>query len=307
VQYLLFAILSAAYLIIFLRWAQARGIDLLTLVAANYVVCLAAAFVHAPATPSLIWAGRTEPWFVLASAQGVLFILMFWLIGIAARRIGLGYTALVTKMSVVVPACTALFLLGETFTWQVAVGITLALAAIILTNWRYVQPATLTIEQPDTPALNNPHVQVPPRPRVVLLLGSILFVGTGIVDTNFKLYDVWFATQVPMQTFTGWVFAVAGLLGLGAVGVRAIQGSHTPRWRDLGAAVLLGVPNYLSLVFLLKGLAMVPAARFFPASNIGQMLVVTLVGIVFYRESLGRVGVTGLLAALAAIGLLAGG
>ena len=50
---------------------------------------------------------------------------------------------------------------------------------------------------------------------------------------------------------------------------------------------LVGIANFFSAKFLLGALGQLPAVVVFPTYSVATMLVVTLVGIVFFRERLG--------------------
>ena len=64
-------------------------------------------------------------------------------------------------------------------------------------------------------------------------------------------------------------------------------------WKELGFGLLLGVPNFLSSLFLLKALATVPAVIAFPTYSVATILVVALAGLLIFREKLSKKQVIG--------------
>ena len=56
--------------------------------------------------------------------------------------------------------------------------------------------------------------------------------------------------------------------------------------REMGFGVLLGIPNFLSSLFLLKALSTVPGVIAFPSYSVATILVVALAGLLFFRERL---------------------
>jgi drug/metabolite transporter (DMT)-like permease len=74
------------------------------------------------------------------------------------------------------------------------------------------------------------------------------------------------------------------------------------------AGILLGVPNYFSihyLILLLKQHGFLQSSAAIPVVNIGVMLTSTLAAILLLREKLGRTRVLGLLLSIIALLLIA--
>ena len=113
----------------------------------------------------------------------------------------------------------------------------------------------------------------------------------------------WLAIPVGDTAFTMQTFGVLltlGLLGgrwgsvsillyllLGLVGLPVFSGFQG------GFGVLLGVPNFLSSLFLLKALASVPGVIAFPSYSVATILVVAMAGLLFFREKLARKQIIG--------------
>ena len=69
-------------------------------------------------------------------------------------------------------------------------------------------------------------------------------------------------------------------------------------WGTLLAGLLIGVPNYFSLKFLVQTLDHLPGTVFFPVNNTALLLVTGLVGVLVYREKLNRWNLIGFLFAI---------
>jgi uncharacterized membrane protein len=69
---------------------------------------------------------------------------------------------------------------------------------------------------------------------------------------------------------------------------------------------LLGIPNYFSMLFLVKTLGAFPnaSATIFPINNIGIVAVSTLVSVLFFKEKLNTKNIIGLVLSLVAIALI---
>ncbi|MFO0485405.1 MAG: EamA/RhaT family transporter, partial [Sphingobacteriia bacterium] len=61
-------------------------------------------------------------------------------------------------------------------------------------------------------------------------------------------------------------------------------GLGSPQLRNVLSGLVLGVPNYFSIIVLLLALRQVAGTLFFPLNNVGQLLIISLAGIVLFRE-----------------------
>ena len=71
--------------------------------------------------------------------------------------------------------------------------------------------------------------------------------------------------------------------------------------KDIVFGILLGVPNYFAAKFLLKSLESVPAVIAFPTYSVGAIVIITLAGVLVFKEKLSRkqvIGIAGILLAL---------
>lgn len=100
--------------------------------------------------------------------------------------------------------------------------------------------------------------------------------------------------------FLFYTFTVALLLCAGLVAVK----KERPGLRELLFGTAVGVPNFFSAKFLLMALADLPAVVVFPSFSIATMLIVTLAGVVFFKERLLKLQWVALVAIVAALLLL---
>ena len=59
-------------------------------------------------------------------------------------------------------------------------------------------------------------------------------------------------------------------------------------WKDVGFGILLGVPNYFSARFLLKALNKLAAVVVFPTFSVATVVVITLTGLMIFKEKLSK-------------------
>ena len=75
-------------------------------------------------------------------------------------------------------------------------------------------------------------------------------------------------------------------------------------WREGLFGIALGLPNYFSTRFLLLSLSDIPAVIAYPTYSVATILVVTLSGVVFFREKLQKHQWVALAIILVALALL---
>ena len=98
-----------------------------------------------------------------------------------------------------------------------------------------------------------------------------------------KVYEA-YGNPAAKNVFLFFTFLAALLLCLGLMTYKKER--LGPKELLYGAA--LGVPNFLSSLFLLRSLSAVPAVIAFPTFSVGVILVVSIAGILFFRERLSR-------------------
>jgi len=295
--YLLLSVLLSGYLLVFFKHIARYNLPLLPVIAVNYATCVLCGLALTPHYYQTV-AHHAPSWVPLAVAQGSLFISLFFLIAYSAQRMGLGLTALLNKMSLIIPTLLSYLLFSEHLGGWQWVGIALALVSIAMI---YV-PGLLFKPKRTTQPTNK----TAKTGAMAVILGLILFVGSGTADFGIKLYDVWFSALIPADVYSITLFGVAGVIGLIISFFLKLSGWVRLGWREILAGIVLGIPNYFSLVVMMYALDDMPGAIFFPLNNIGQLLLVTLVGTVAYREKLQPSAIGGLACAVASILLLSG-
>ena len=74
--------------------------------------------------------------------------------------------------------------------------------------------------------------------------------------------------------------------------------------KEIGYGLALGVPNFFSARLLLKSIEHLPAVLVYPTVSVAIILVVTMVGMIFFKEKLKTRQLAGIAAILVALVLL---
>jgi drug/metabolite transporter (DMT)-like permease len=250
---------------------------------------------HNPALATQAEAAAQLPgWLALATGTGLVFVVVFFLVGRGSQRIGVAYTAMLTKLSLVIPTVVAWAVFHDRMgPWRWA-GIGLALVAVVLLHLRY-------FPRPNSPATTASG----PNVRQVLPLAVALFLGAGLVDVLMGLSEELFGNRVPGQVHATVLFGAAGAAGFAVVVVQYLRRREHWFAGNLLAGLVLGIPNYFSIVFVLAGLSELDGTVFYPLNNIGQLVLATLAGVALYREPMAPSTWLGLLVAVGAVAVVA--
>ncbi|MDO9512030.1 MAG: hypothetical protein Q7J34_09740 [Bacteroidales bacterium] len=220
-------------------------------------------------------------WFSYALVNGVLFILVFVVFAYSTKKAGIALTSVSSKMSVIIPVLSGIFILGDTAGIIKITGIVLALMAFYLTFRKKKEGGT--------------------RPAD-LLFPMLLFAGTGINDSVMK-----FAEEQHMQNsqeiYLSVVFSIALVCG---VFLLMLSGSWKKGFgiKEIAGGIILGLFNWWSTIMIIKTMGYYDSSVLFPVFNAAIVCNAALIGFLVFREKLRLVNWMGILLAILAIGLI---
>jgi drug/metabolite transporter (DMT)-like permease len=220
---------------------------------------------------------------------GLLFIIVFVLTGKTAQLCGMAASSIASKMSMVIPISLGVILYNESFGFQKAIGVALAIPAVILVGGK---PVDASSKKND----NN-----------FWYLPILLFLGAGLVDTAIKYAQHHLMQDDNMYLVMSMIFGSAGMFGI----LNLIRETFTKQkgltFRSILGGILLGTVNFFSLYFLINCLKQpnVESSQIFAIVNIGVVLVSLALGLMIFKEKLDRMKSIGIIFAIIAIFLLA--
>ena len=279
-------VFSTAMIAVF-KEVERFKLDTLQVIAINYLTCVV---IGALVSPSFYRAVIVEhpASLPVGILLGGLFMLNFIIIGATVPKLGMSFTAMLSKMSLVIPVTFSAIYYKDPFTWLSALGVLVALIAIVLINIRKKSSARSTA------------VSI----GMVILLSAVLFIVSGITDSTFKFYSNEFGKVVDEYNFSIFVFGAA--FGISAILIitKLVRGQLKWKWGNLAGGILLGIPNYLALVCFAKGIGILSGPTVFPITHIGTLLLASIIGLTIYKEKFTLLNYLGLAAAVFAILLL---
>lgn len=294
------AVLFTVALYIIMRAYPRFKIDSFHAIVFNYYSCVVTGLFLTPdlnAFRNVQWCSEGT---LLTLALGTMFVMAFMLIGLTAQKVSVTAASLAGNMSLVIPVLFGLFVFrnnNKDFTFLNYSGLVLALVALALGAIQ-VSPKQEIIRKKEITPLNVS--------SLLWLLPVLTFLGSG---TNNTLINYLSSTYYSAgQTTVFMIIACAGAVIIGSVllVLRLIFNREKLKFRSIAGGLILGVPNFLSLYFLLKALSDFEnsAAYVFPIYNILSMLVSSFAAWMIYKEQLNNYNRLGLALAVLAIILI---
>ena len=258
--WLLLAILSSAMVSIIMRLSTHRVKNNVAMLVMNYLMCLVLAAMYTGAGELMPSSAALPKTIGMGAVHGALYLASFVLLQVNVKKNGVVLSATFMKLGLLVPMVVSVFLFGEVPTLPQSVGFVTALAAILLIN------------------MEKDSALVQSKAGLALLL-----VGGGAADAMSKVFEEW-GDRALADQFLFCTFASALLLCI----MLMLAKKQRIEKGEIFWGLLIGVPNFFSAKFLLLALRDVSAVIAYPTYSVATMLVITLVGVLAFREKLGR-------------------
>lgn len=291
--YIILSILLSVILLIIFKLFEKYGVNTFHAIIINYFTATATGITFSGNNFSPHEAMHSE-WFWVCFPLGILLISVFRLISITAQKINVSTAAIANKMSVIIPVIFSVLVLNEFIGPGKISGIVLALIALYFTG---------VAQKNKSNSESN-----------LFYLPLLVFMGSGLIDLIINATNA-FLIRGPKDSemFTTFSFAVAGFLGILILIFQYSNHKKTNtnkvffEWKSVIGGVILGIPNYFSIFFILKSLEsnLFTSAQLFPILNISNVLLASLSGWLLFREKLTLKNYLGILLAVIAIVLIA--
>ena len=271
---LILAILSSSLVSVIMRISGGRVKYNLGMLAMNYIVCtllggLLGGFgeLHSPVS-----SGRGAV-LTMGIFNGVLYLAGFVLMQINIRRNGVVLSSIFQKLGLLVAMVVSICVYREVPTLLQGIGFVLAILAIVVMNYQ-----------------KNGETAGYKAGLIWMLLAC------GMANAMSQVFSEFGRPELEGQ-FLMFTFGSAMLL---ALGMMVSQKQRIGLW-ELCYGILIAVPNFYSSKFILGALETLPAVIVQPVSNVGSILVVTVTGVLAFRERLSKrqwIGIGAILVAL---------
>lgn len=257
---LLLAVLSSAMVSIIMRFSDGKIKNNFAMLAVNYMMCAFLAWAYTGFGSWFLSGTGRQSTVIMGWINGILYLAGFVLLQRNIRTNGVVLSSTFIKLGLLVSMVVSVVFFGERpQLWQWA-GFLLAVAAIILMNYR------------------------PGQGKAENAAGLILLLlAGGGGDAMSKFFEE-LGNPAHSGHFLLYTFLVALAL---CVNLYRIRGEK-PGKREWLFGLLIGIPNFFSAKFLLGALKDIPAVIVYPVYSVATILAVTVTGILVFREKLDK-------------------
>ena len=276
--YLILAIASSAMVSVCMRVSEKYVRNNMVMFTANYAVCLVISLFYMGDIHFFVFQNGFGWAVILGVISGFLYLANFALLQYSIHFNGVILSSAAMKLGgVLIPVVVAVLLFHEQTEAVQFVGVVVAVAAVFLMN----------VEKGEVGKDNK---------KMWLL---ILLLSSGLTDTMANIYNKT-GVSVFKNHYLFYTFSAAMLTSFIMIFIK----KQAVRSADILCGLLIGIPNYFSARFLLLALGSVPAVITYPVYSVGTIIVISLAGILVFRERLSGQKKCALLLILAALVLL---
>lgn len=279
------SVLFSSLIFVIFKLFKAYKVETLYAIITNYFVACIVGLLYYQGEISVVDIPQ-KPWFWGTFSLGLLFILVFNLMAAASQRNGVAVASVATKMSFVLPVLFGVYVYQEQLSAMKVLGIILALAAVYFAS---AKDKSVSISKSS------------------LLLPILVFIGSGLIDTSIKYIQENYIEEKEFAIFSSTVFASAAIIGIVFILLQTIKKPLKVNFRNIFGGIVLGVPNYFSIYFLLRALQndTLNSASIFTINNVAIVMFSTLLGIVLFKENISVKNWGGIILAVISILLVA--
>ena len=281
--YLLLSIVFSTFINLVFKWFSVFKVNKIQAILVNYLVCFSIGFILSGDFNLLKIIG--SDWFKYCIILGSLFVAIFLSMAMTTEKYGVSVNAVSAKMSVIIPVLFAYVSNSERLTIQFVVGILLSLLSIYLIT----KKKQIII------------------PKKYIYLPIIVFLGSGTIDTSLKLLELNYSNDISINTISYSIFLGAFLVGTTFYTIKNQFNFSNWSSRNIISGIILGIPNYFSIYFLLTAIKSfsLKSAFVFGINNIGIVLLSTLLSVIIFKEKLTLINKFGVLISVLSIILIA--
>jgi drug/metabolite transporter (DMT)-like permease len=279
-------------LFVFFRASARFNINNFQAIVCNYFICIAIA-VSLNDIKVIQKLDYSQTWVILSFFTGTLFPLSFYLMALAIEKVNISVAGVANKMSMIIPVTfNFLFLqIGSRDMKALNIlGICLALPAIFLASFK-----------------PSEDILMDKKSQHHFILPWMVFLTGGIIDTliNYISYH-YLISRTEQLLFPIFTFIAAALTGSLIVAGRLIFKREKIKQQSIAGGIILGIPNFLSIYFMLKTLDDFDndGAVVFPFLNIAVIILSSMAGMLIFKEKLSRLNIAGIVLALISIGMV---
>lgn len=225
----------------------------------------------------------TKPWLPYAVLIGFVFVFTFVLFALSSQKAGVAITAVFSKMSVVIPVISGIFLYAETLNALKILGIVSTLAAFVLIFYKK-EKSKIKL--------------------AIIILPIIIFFANGFIDTALKFIEFNHISG-DYTLFLTIIFITSFIFGFILSVFKYFKTRKTISHQTIIGGAVLGLLNYSTTYYMLLAMSLFQSNVLFPIQNVGIVMLSALFGFFLFREKLSLINWAGIFLSIAAILVIA--
>ncbi len=272
--WLILSIISSTGIFVTFKFVDKTKTPLINVIVINYLIGAILGFILTGDFPIQVIA--KSDWVYFGMIVGILMIVMFFIVGLTAKIVGISITTVISKMAVVIPMVFAIIAYNENLNSLKIISIILAVFAVVMSVYkRPVKKTKLNIW--------------------AIILPIALFVGMGLDNSLLIISKEKYIDASLSSLFTATIFSFAFISGIiiTVVNPKVFKGFLNLKTWFLGS--LLGLCNFGSIYFVLRTLnsGIFANSIAFGVVDIGIVSLSVLIGTMFFKEKLSKINIVG--------------
>lgn len=256
--FLILAILGGSMLSIMMRMSEGRAKSKISMLAVNYAACMLLCGIYMGFDLSVSAEGSGVA-LGLGMITGVFYVVALLLMQLNIRKNGVILPSVFSRLGgLMVPLAAAICFFGESPSLMQIIGAIIACLAIVAISTGGNKASVSSF-----------------LPLIALLLTD------GMASAMSTVYEKLGSSALGTQ-FLFYTFATAFLICLGLI----LKNKEGLGWPEVLFGLSIGIPNFYASRCLLQALETVPAVIAYPTRDVACIMVVSLAGILLFREHL---------------------
>lgn len=278
--------MSSCTLLWMLRYFSDKNLNIQGIITVNYITCLISTLV-VNADTLTYQSMKAETLNVYAFLLGGLFIITFNIMSKTVTHFGIMISSVTQKMSLIAPIMIGVLFYAENLTIFRIIGIIAAMGAIVVINM---------------PFNKDPEQK---RKWIFWLYPLLTWLLSSIIDAAFYLLGKSTGSKQSAM-FLATLFCTAATLGILLIIIQKIKNAERIPLHIIPYGILLGVPNFMSIHYLMKAIGQGwDASLMFPINNVGIIAISMVGALLIFKEKANKFKLMGIALAISAVLLIA--
>ena len=278
--------MSSCTLLWMFRYFSDKNLNIQGIITVNYITCFISTLaVNIDAFNFKLI--KYEPTYIYALLLGGLFILTFNIMSKTVTYFGIMISSVTQKMSLIAPIMIGVLFYAENLTIFRIIGIIAAMGAIVVINM---------------PFNKDPEQK---RKLIFWLYPLLTWLLSSIIDAAFYLLGKSTGSKQSAM-FLATLFGTAATLGILLMIIQKIKNAERIPLHILPYGIILGIPNFMSIHYLMKAIGQGwDASLMFPINNVGIIAISMLGALLIFKEKANKYKLMGVTLAISAVLLIA--